>query len=298
MILPSCQTSTRVIDLMNTQWSLYSQFAPINGGSKTYSDFAWWDSTKLRTNNPDENGLRAALFNLWQLQPRTYSINDQKNVFGLEGAKRSLLQSADEFRTIASLYPNGQIQTQYMGMQDPRLHYYGEMADRAAHGMKNTIKSFLGGWDDSLETSSYQQFFDFAKNQNGPDHFITNNWPSFDLVKYIEGTEMMRSMNTKLDENVVMSYITPAVLTMAGFPVNTIGINPVPSMASSGEYAVGLPQNIAHSLQTSFPNVFFGPGYTVSMYSCKDGLKADGIKDVSTPLPFNSERVYFMKDGQ
>lgn len=109
---------------------------------------------------------------------------------------------------------------------------------------------------------------------------------------------MMRSMNTKLDENVVMSYITPAVLTMAGFPVNTIGINPVPSMASSGEYAVGLPQNIAHSLQTSFPNVFFGPGYTVSMYSCKDGLKADGIKDVSTPLPFNSERVYFMKDGQ
>jgi hypothetical protein len=85
---------------------------------------------------------------------------------------------------------------------------------------------------------------------------------------------------------------------MAGFPVNCIAINPTPYMASPGEYAVGLPQSVAHNLQASFPDVLLGPGYTVSMYSCKDGLRADGVKDVVVTLPIGTERIYLMKDGQ
>jgi hypothetical protein len=324
-------SNSKVRDLTKLQWDLYSEFAPINSESKVYSDFTWWDSDNLRKNNPDENDLRISLFNLWQLQPFAFDMNkydsyiaditnlwksgklsnedfdqmfhDAANNFtvvGLEGAKISLTQSADEFRSIANLYPNGQIQTEYLGRVDPRGNYYGEMADRSVHGMHKTIADFLGGQIESPELWTSEKGWpslpEWAKNLRGPDHFITANWPSFDLVKFIEGYERENTKTGTEDRGI--SEITPNVLRAAGFPVSLLGVSPTPPYVGSGEYAVGLPQNVANSLQASFPNVLLGPGCTVSMFSCKDGLKADGVKDAVVTLPFCSERVYLMQNGQ
>jgi hypothetical protein len=289
-------TDQKVRDLVNLQWDLYSQFTPIKNG-KVYSDFTWWDSHNLRVNNPNENGLRTSLFYLWQLSPATFSMKDQKIVDGLDGARVSLTQSADEFRAIASLYPNGQVQTEYLGMKDPRFYYYDEMDDRLHHGMSNTISAFVGGWDDSkVKHGDRDGTYSWIQNQNGPDQFITKNWSSYDLARFIIGYE--RYNPNKGSEDNGIGITTPPILRMAGFPTNIIGISPTPDGASSGEYAVGLPQNVAHSLLASFPNILLGPGYTVSMYSCKDGLLADGIKEAGSSLPSSSEYVYLMKDGE
>jgi hypothetical protein len=46
-------------------------------------------------------------------------------------------------------------------------------------------------------------------------------------------------------------------------------IAPTPELASSGEYAVGLPQTVAKNFQAVFPNEkkFFGPDFIIRM--CK-----------------------------
>jgi hypothetical protein len=244
----------RVSDLTNTQWKLYLQASPLGGG-KVYSDFTWWDSHNLRKNNTDENGLRAALVEIFYMPSATYSIKNQKMIYGMEAAKTSLTQAADELKAISSLYPNGKIQTEYMGLQDPRFHYYGEMDDRFHHGMNNTISAFVGGWDDSkvghdpVKGNSY----DWIQNQNGPDQFLTKNWPSWDLVKFIIGYE--RWTKGTIVEEINIQYIAPAVLRMAGFPVNHIGADirsGNTTGATSYEYAIGLPQNIAQDLKASF----------------------------------------------
>ena len=279
-------SGANVRDLGNLQWDLYSQFAPIKGG-KVYSNFAWWDSNSLRVNNTNENDLRASLFNLWQLPQGTCA-----------DSKAALNQAANEFRAIASLYPDGKIQKEYLGLQDPRIDFYGEMGDRAGHGMSNTMSAFIGG----LDLNTVQKINDLPgriQNLNGPEQFITKNWPSYDLAKFVIGYERGNpnpSIQTLEDgggNNVLY------VLRMAGFPSNSISISPVPTDASWKAYAIGLPQTVANSLQASFPNVLLGVGNTVSTYSCKDGLKADGIKDVSAFYgDGNKDCIQLMKDGQ
>ncbi|MCW4044782.1 MAG: hypothetical protein NWE94_04620 [Candidatus Bathyarchaeota archaeon] len=288
---------SRVSELTNLQWKLFSEFAPIHGEKKTYNDFPWWDSQKLRVNNPDENGLRAQLFNLWYLHPYTFSIKDKNLIFGIEGVKTDLLQSAEQFRAIKSMYPNGMLQTEYMGLRDPRFFFYDEMDDRFHHGSSNTISAFVGGWDDSKvrhgEDIQNNPGYDWIQSQNGPDQFLTRNWPSYDLAKFIIGY-LRGKKDLFVKENPLTEIILPSVLRTAGFPTNTHNIYPpLAEGCSIRQGAVGMPQNVAQRLQASYPNVLLGPGNTVSIFSCADGLKKDGAKTLSAE--FNDIKVYLMK---
>ncbi|MFH1229077.1 MAG: hypothetical protein V1678_01470 [Candidatus Aenigmatarchaeota archaeon] len=284
-------SDSSVKELTDLQWDLYSQFAPIRGG-KVYSDFSWWDSNNLRQSNPNENGLRAALFDLWQLVPATYSIKDHNIVPGIEGAKTSLLQAADEFSVIKGMYPNGNVQVNGVGL-NPKFFYYGEMDDRFHNGMSKTISALVGGWDDSKVGHGgewHGDAYDWIQNQNGPDQFVNRNWKSWDLAKFIIGYERFKQPEW---ENI--NHIAPNVLRVAGFPVNHVNISPDPIGGAVVEYSIGLPQNVAKDLQTIFPNenILLGPGYTFGINSMGDGLKKDGMKEAYVLV--GDKSVYIMK---
>ncbi|MEM4228493.1 MAG: hypothetical protein QXZ66_01840 [Thermoproteota archaeon] len=222
-------TDEEVLKAMMLQWDLYSKFtSQLNGSEKLYNrDFPWYNSTQLKALYPDKNELRVALFKLFFLPETTYSMKEGKGVFGIKAAETSLREAMEEYETIARLYPNGKIQTKFLGERSPRFFYYDWLDDRWHHGLSNTVSQFVGGWDDSKvqhgpETITY----DWIENQNGLDQFLTRNWRYWDLVKFIIGYERWNP-NTG-DEVEGIAYIMPAVLRMAGFPNYCLVISPTP----------------------------------------------------------------------
>ncbi|MEM3907551.1 MAG: hypothetical protein QXZ17_11940 [Nitrososphaerota archaeon] len=211
----------------------------------------------------------------------------------------------EEYETIARLYPNGKIQTKFLGERSPRFFYYDWLDDRWHHGLSNTVSQFVGGWDDSKvqhgpETITY----DWIENQNGLDQFLTRNWRYWDLVKFIIGYERWNPNTGNEAEGI--ACIMPAVLRMAGFPAGGLGIDPLP-LGTCGEWTVGLPPYIVNKMHEAFPasNILLAPGYMFGLYSCADGLIkergidvhhkpiTDGIKEVYTRV--GDKFIYLMK---
>ncbi|MBO3798072.1 MAG: hypothetical protein JTT13_04325 [Candidatus Brockarchaeota archaeon] len=206
-------TDEEVLKAMMLQWDLYSKFAPqLGGGEKLYNrDFPWYNSTQLKALYPDKNELRVALFKLFFLPETTYSMKEGKGVFGIKAAETSLREAMEEYETIARLYPNGKIQTKFLGERSPRFFYYDWLDDRWHHGLSNTVSQFVGGWDDSKvqhgpETITY----DWIENQNGLDQFLTRNWKYWDLVKFIIGYERWNPKGGAHEAEGI-AYIMPAV---------------------------------------------------------------------------------------
>ncbi len=138
----------------------------------------------------------------------------------------------------------------------------------------------------------------------GLDQYLTRNWQCWDLVKFIVGYERW---NPKVDEWNGIGYIIPSVLRTYGFPANHMIIKPAPLGAGSGEWSVSLPQYVVNNLSNQFPDsrILIGPGNTLGLYSCGDGLiKERGIDDQHNPIDrgilevwewIGMEKVYLMK---
>jgi len=94
---------------------------------------------------------------------------------------------------------------------------------------------------------------------------------------------------------------------MTGFPTNFILIDPTPSGAATGEWAVSLPSYVAKGMKEQFlnSNILLGPGYSFGLYSCGDGLvKERGISNNNQTIDngilkvwewTGDKKVYLMK---
>ena len=306
----------RVLDLIKLQWDLYSQFSTQHNGSNLLynRDFPWYNSTQLRASYTDANGqvdmnaVKNALFNLFYIPGQTYSTTEKaeggfmKSLYGIEGVKTSLLQTFDAYnKNIVGLYPNGKVQTTFLGERSPRFFYYDELDDRWHHGLNNTVSQLVGGWDDTKVNHGENITYDWIESQNGLDQFLTKNWAYWDLVKFIEGYTRY-----KFGE---LSNIDGNILRMAGFPANYLIINPTPLGASQREFSVNLPPYVARTMQKQFQgsNILLGSGYDFGLFSCGDGLvKERGIDDTLLGKPIDNgilevfkrignNRAYLMK---
>jgi len=290
----------RILDLILLQWNLYSQFAPQLGGEdKLYNrDFPWYNSTELTKLYPDKNELRIALFKLFYLPAATFSIKDDKIIAGIEGAKIDLLQAYNEYKKIIDLYEkNSTLSNPFFGEVDPRFYYYDWLGDRGAHGLSNTLEQFVGIKDPyflgRLIRKYPRDFWDYIKDYNGLDQFLTKHWKYWDLVKFIVGYERW---NPKVGEVEGIDIIMPAVLRMAGYPVSHINIDPTPAGSANREWAVGLPPYIVKAIGKNFSNmrILFGPGCTFGLYSCADGLMKERGPAYPKPITNGIEEAYIM----
>jgi len=269
-------------------------------------DFPWWNSTELRKLYPEDNTLRQALLFKFYLPSATWDMEKGEKVVGLEGARISLEQSWREFKKISELYPNGKVEWPVHGVipgdkVDPRFVYYGWIVDRGAnnpdgsHRLPNTVEQFVGINFQTLHDIIWDHpnnFWDYIKSYNGLDQYLTKNWPYWDLVKFIAGYERW---NPKVNEIEGINHIIPETLRTFGYPNNHIIIDPAPLGAGGSEWAVSLPQYVVNGLLENFPNakILIGPGNTLGLYSCGDGLIKDKVKDVWEWIDLN--KVYLMK---
>ena len=258
-------------------------------------DFPWWNSTRLRELYPEDNTLRQALLFLFTLPSSTFDMENQRRVSGIEAAKISLKQSWKEYQKICKLYPDGTLTHDIWGNVNVSWYYYDWVTDRCtplSHPPRlvETGKQYVGMYVDQLWkiiTEHPLDFWNYLKDYNGLDQYLTLNWPYWDLVKFIAGYERW---NPNVFEMEGINFIIPQTLRMFGFPTEFIGINPTPNGAAYYEWAISLPRYILNRMNSnSNEKILIGPGNIFGLYSSGSGLIKDGIKDVW------SFHVYLMK---
>lgn len=288
-------TDKDVWDLIMLQWKLYSDKA-FNKSALYNRDFPWYNSTQLDNLYQDKNTRRQALLFLFYLPNTTWDLENQTKVFGIEGAKVSLIQADKEYQKISELYPDGKLYNKFFGNVDLRWYYYDWVGDRGAHELSNTVKQYVGlDWKAlaKIIRDHPLDYWNYLKDYDGLDQYLTKNWSYWDLVKAIASYERWNVGEIK------GSYIQRDVFKIFGFPYWGIGIKPNPPGTPVGEWGITLPQYIVDGLEEKFgsDSIFHTPGNIFGLYACKDGLIQDGIQEVFVMIPQSTDRIYLMKES-
>jgi len=292
-------TDKDVWDLIMLQWELYSDKA-FNKSALYNRDFPWYNSTQLDNLYQDKNTRRQALLFLFYLPNTTWDLENQTKVFGIEGAKVSLIQADKEYQKISELYPDGKLTHDIWGEVDLRWYYYDWVTDRCtplSHPPRlvETGKQYVGIYADQLWdiiTKHPLDYWNYLKDYDGLDQYLTKNWQYWDLVKAIASYERW---NPNVTEANTDQYITPQVLRMFGFPVERLGVGYPWDYA---EWSVTLPYHLANEIKSKWGNqVLIGPGNIFGLYSCKYGLTKDGISNVFLRVGPSEIKIYLMKES-
>ncbi len=262
-------------------------------------DFPWWNSTRLRELYPEENTLRQALLFLFYLPSGTFDMENQRTVTGIEAAKISLKQSWREYQKISTYLsiPSKDVPSGYTNWKELTIEWFTNwLADRGNHGLNNTVAQFIGHkYPDNISTMKQLEEIIESQNVLGIIQYLTLNWPYWDLVKFIAGYERW---NPKVTESNEVQYITPQVLKIFGFPIERLGIDPMPLGTPGAEWAITLPDYLINGIyKSNWKNkVLIGPGNTFGLYSCKDGLIKDYVSKIFLRIADISKNlVYIMK---
>ena len=290
-------TDEDVWDIIMLQWKLYSEKA-FNKSALYNRDFPWYNSTQLDNLYQDKNTRRQALLFLFYLPNTTWDLENQTKVFGIEGAKVSLIQADKEYQKISELYPDGKLTHDIWGEVDLRWYYYDWVEDRGIHELENTHIQYVGLkplelWD--IITKHSLDYWNYLKDYDGLDQYLTKNWSYWDLVKAIASYERWNVGEKGGIEEMGINFIIPDTLKMFGFPTSHINIEPTPKGAANREWAISLPDYILKNIQQN--DILVGPGNTFGLYACKEGLEKDNIKETYVLLPSTDKVIYLMKES-
>ena len=292
-------TDKDVWDLIMLQWELYSDKA-FNKSALYNRDFPWYNSTQLDNLYQDKNTRRQALLFLFYLPNTTWDLENQTKVFGIEGAKVSLIQADKEYQKISYYLdnPNKDVPKRYSSWYELTGERYNQwLCDRFNHGLSYTVGQYVGFTDEQVEylkqNWSRDLFTEWYNESNGLDQYLAKNWQYWDLMKFIAGYERWNV------GEINASYIQRDVFKMFGFPYWGIGIKPNPPGTPVGEWGITLPQYIVDRLEEKFgsDSIFHTPGNIFSLYACKDGLIQDGIQEVFVMIPQTTDRIYLVKES-
>ena len=259
--------------------------------------FPYYDSNLLKEYIADKANRTIALFHLANLLAKTIDIEFAKNYIkeyrektgregipsdlkekslrkGIKGMKLFVEQLPNKYEEIVNLYPYGRVG---IYNSDPRMFYDDWLHDRYHHSLSNTVRQFVG-FKDSDTFSNFPEFRKLISMRNGIDQLLSKNYPKWDLIKFIYGYERCYCGRYG-GEAELYFYILPLVYKAFGIPYGEIGIEPVP-FGTIDEWAVFLPDNIIQLLKQNFGNIAIGYGNLIGLYSCKDGLEKDGIKEL------------------
>jgi len=277
-------SSKGVLDIMQFQWDLYSEFAPQKGGGNmTWNRLTpWYNATALKALYPDKNAMRQALLGLFKMDSYTIDKETGNPVTGLAAAKTSMLQAYNEFKYVADRHDKVVIDESYAASL-PNIALPGALS---LDEYKSHIKVLKGEptEDDLLARWSYWQWEgdrgywglpETVARYRAVENALEKSTEYWRLVREIVGYERMRG-SFKMSEPQVISYLTPAVLRMAGFPTGGISIDPSPAGNPGAEWAVSLPPHIIKgAIESSHvTDVYLGPAYEFGFYSCaKDNVK-------------------------
>ena len=286
-------TDADVEQLLFLQWQLYTEASK---GKYYNRDFPWHDSDALDKLYTDKNTRRIALFYLFCLPNAVWDLEKQEKVYGMKGAETALKQAFSEYQKISELYPDGRIGE---WNEDPRVFYYWWLIDRGHHGLWETVKEFVGIEPDKLleiARNHPNEVWEYIKDYNGIDQYLTKNWQYWDLVKFIVGYWRWNPKGGI--EEYREYYLIPQTLRMFGFPATDINnIEPHPPGTTVSEWAISLPDHIAASLSENF-DVIIAPGNNFGLYETRGGLVKDGIKIIYLMIRGSDKVIYLLKESE
>jgi len=171
--------------------------------------------------------------------------------------------------------------------------------DRGVHGLENTVKEFVGIGPHKLHDIIWNhpnEVWEYIKDYNGIDQYLTKNWQYWDLVKFIVGYEKWNPKGGI--EEYREHHLIPQTLRMFGFPATDINnIEPYPPGATGGEWAISLPDHIATSLSENF-DVIIAPGNNFGLYETRGGLIKDGVKIIYLMIRGSDKVIYLLKESE
>jgi hypothetical protein len=257
--------------------------------------FHYWDSDLLDQEIKDKTNRTIALYYLSDLpaqfvKPGDYYIDENgigrgRLTTGIEAMKSFINLLPEEYNKIAGIYPWGKVKY-FAGDPpvSPLAIYYVWLDDRYHHGMKNTVSEFVGGWDDSKYHSTYLSPHEWMENKNGIDSYLTKEWNSWRLIKFIKGYMWASDDYSEADG---YFYGYPLAFRAFGIPEGItretappgISRNWTPDLVfvPSIEWSICLPDNIVYKLKNEFKDkeLVIGYGNYFGLYSLKAGLLED-----------------------
>jgi hypothetical protein len=251
----------------------------------------YWDSDLLDQEIKDKTNRTIALYYLSELpsyfvKPGDYYINEYgvyvgRRITGLEGMKTFINYLPEEYNKIASLYPWGEVEWNRYYVS-PFNEYYEWLNDRYHNGLKNTVTEFLGGWDENKAHATFPRKYDWLENYDGVDQYLTKEWNSWRLIKFIIGYNVASGDYVEIDK---YRHGYPLDFRAFGIPEGALKQTYDPGIyrnwshdlvgTSSGEWAVCLPDHIAEKLKDKNEDIVLGYGNYFGLYSLKDGLLKD-----------------------
>jgi len=111
---------------------------------------------------------------------------------------------------------------------------------------------------------------------------LEETWPYWDVIEVVVPYVHV-NVKSFVEEYRIL-YTISDVLRLMGFPTSNFFISPGPNGVSNVEWAVSIPDYVLEGLKNR--DLLIGPGNTIGLYSCRDGLIKDGVKIVSIyPFP-------------
>ena len=144
-------TDKDVWDLIQLQWQLYSKASK---GKYYNRDFPWRDSDKLDKLYADKNTRRQTELFLFYLPGKTWDMDKQKIVFGVDAADTALKQAFSEYEKISYYldHPNENVPKGYKSWNDLTEERWNQwLCDRFNHGLAYTVGKFVGLSDEQVK---------------------------------------------------------------------------------------------------------------------------------------------------
>jgi hypothetical protein len=295
--------------------------------------FPYWDSSLLKQQIADKTNRTIALFYLADLPAKTVNktyaaelrrlaqerkissseydrlYQEKAVVRGIEGIKLFVQQLPEEYEEIVRLYPNGKVYA-WGKERDIRSFYYSWLADRAMHGLDNTVKQFIGlNYNELSEIMrNYDNWEYEVSKHDGINQFLSKNWKPWDLVKFIYSYERFKSGDWG-GEWEMYRHGLPLAFKAFGIPAGVaehganFGINSDSYLVGQGapgsEWGVTLPDSTILQLRQTFPQYEIITDYVnrISLFSLPDGLTKDssGVTWIATVIRNGDKPIYLWK---
>ena len=272
----------------NYYWNATPQAGNVSGIPLFYR---WYNSSLLREDYPNETDRRMA--GLWgfRLPAKTVDLKKGRGkegeVFGINAAHTFLRQIQEKKEEILP-----KLNDPYW--KDRTLDYFAAwLADRANHGLENTISQFIG-YNFSRAKEKREDLSEIIMNMSNPGIIQTLRRydPQLaDKIIFLLGYARQDSWG---GDTWVTYYGAPTMLGIFLIPHSRMGVGPRPP-GTLDDWTISIPYSTLKKVYEKFSNslILIGPGNMLGIYSGGNGLIKDGINMAAQAI--GDYLIYLMK---
>lgn len=278
------------------------------GIGKRYQYVKWWDKQEFAKQYPTELERKLILIGLWDLPNQVADLNHTHTIthgkwihqaYNVVWGLRAQKLFVDQLEQMYDILE--QTRTTSKGKWEYNWGWYQWIIDRGHNGVPHMHEQFLGTEVGDIHIPFRREYENWTWYENifkysGVDQFLTKNFAEYERVKVAYGYVGYHAADYGGEWSAYYYGLTLAFKAY-GIPTRinytlinggrshypSIYINPVIYGQPGSEFMFPLPKEIRNLLKQKYGNsIVFTPEGGFSMYSLKDGLEKDGVKEIGT----------------